>query len=328
MVIGAADFAVNYAGNAGTIPVYSWVYPEDRDKGFYDYALAKDILPFFIKNVGPYAYQKLANVQSKTMFGGMENASAIFYFENSVKGDRKVEALLVHEIAHQWFGNSATESHWQHIWLSEGFATYMTHFYLEKKYGVDSLLKRLQDDRQDVIAFSQKNKRSVVDTTITSNFMQLLNANSYQKGGWVLHMLRRQLGDAVFLQGIKNYYAQYAGKNAATGDFRKVMEITSGRNLQQFFQQWLYTSGQPAIDGYWHYDNNKKLLSVTITQTQETLFAFPLQIGIATGNKTMVRDVAVRDKTTTIKINLPAKPVTISLDPQVNLLFAGTLTEK
>ena len=89
MVIGAADFAVNYAGDVDCIPVYSWVYPEDKKKGFYDYALAKDILPFFIEHVGPYAYRKLANVQSKTRFGGMENASAIFYFENSVQGNRK-----------------------------------------------------------------------------------------------------------------------------------------------------------------------------------------------------------------------------------------------
>ena len=127
MVIGAADFAVNYAGDVDCISVYSWVYPENKEKGFYDYALAKEILPWFIKNVGPYAYRKLANVQSKTQFGGMENASAIFYFENSVQGDRKVEALLTHEIAHQWFGNSATEASWPHIRFSEGFATYMTH---------------------------------------------------------------------------------------------------------------------------------------------------------------------------------------------------------
>ncbi|HMC87809.1 MAG TPA: hypothetical protein VKI61_19935 [Chitinophagaceae bacterium] len=89
MVIGVADFAVNYAADVECIPVYSWVYPEDKDKGFYDYALAKDILPFFIKNVGAYAYKKLANVQSKTQFGGMENASAIFYYENSVQATEK-----------------------------------------------------------------------------------------------------------------------------------------------------------------------------------------------------------------------------------------------
>ncbi|HQV07474.1 MAG TPA: M1 family metallopeptidase, partial [Chitinophagaceae bacterium] len=125
MVIGAADFAVNLSGTVGDcIPVYSWVYPEDRDNGFYDYALAAKILPWYIQTVGPYAYKKLANVQSKTIFGGLENANTIFYSENSIDGRRTSESLLAHEIAHQWFGNYATEKSFAHLWLSEGFATY------------------------------------------------------------------------------------------------------------------------------------------------------------------------------------------------------------
>ena len=159
MVIGAANFAVNYVGNVDCIPIYSWVYAEDRDNGFQHYAVAKDILPWYIKNIGPYAYKKLANVQSKTIFGGMENASAIFYFENSVNDDT-LDALFAHEIAHQWFGNSACEADWPHLWLSEGFATYMAHLYLESKYGVDSFNKRMVIDRMKIIAICKKTKYS------------------------------------------------------------------------------------------------------------------------------------------------------------------------
>src|SRR6266487_1953584 len=92
-VIGVADFAVNYAGSVDCIPVYSWVYPEDKDSGFYQYSIAKNILTWYIQHVGPYAYKKLANVQSKTIFGGMENANTIFYFENSV-GSTGLESLM------------------------------------------------------------------------------------------------------------------------------------------------------------------------------------------------------------------------------------------
>lgn len=321
MVIGAADFAVNYAGDVDCIPVYSWVYPEDREKGFYDYSLASDILPFFIKQVGPYAYHKLANVQSKTRFGGMENASAIFYAERSVAGDRKVEALLTHEIAHQWFGNMATEKSWPHVWLSEGFATYMTHCYLEKKYGTDSLQKRLQEDRQSIIAFSKKKTAPVVDTTITSNFFQLLNANSYQKGGWALHMLRNKLGDAAFWQCIRTYYAQYAGSNASTEDLRKVMETVSGQDLQLFFQQWLFTAGHPILRYSWKYNTGKKLLLITIEQEQVVLFNFPLEILIEGTSEKLVQPVDVKKKTTTVTVALPAKPLKIILDPGIKLLF-------
>lgn len=321
MVIGAADFAVNYAGDVNCIPVYSWVYPEDKDKGFYDYALAKDILPFFIQKVGPYAYRKLANVQSKTKFGGMENASAIFYFENSIKGDRKVEALLTHEIAHQWFGNSATEKSWPHVWLSEGFATYMTHLYFENKYGLDTLQKRLDEDRAAVIEFSKKRNTPVVDTSVSKDFLQLLNANSYQKGGWVLHMLRRKLGDTLFWRGIRNYYNLYAGKNANTDDFRKVMENASGQNLKSFFQQWLFTPGQPVIRTSWKYDAKKKTAIITIEQIQEKLFSFPLELLIKTGSSESVKKIDIAKKLTTFIIPAQNDRIHVIADPNYNVLF-------
>src|SRR5258707_12509399 len=93
--------------------------------------------PLYIEKIGPYPFEKEGNVQSKTRFGGLENASAIFYYENSV-GSADIESLMAHEIAHQWFGDAATESQWKDLWLSEGFATYMTLCYLENSYGPDN----------------------------------------------------------------------------------------------------------------------------------------------------------------------------------------------
>src|SRR4030095_1680370 len=206
MVIGAADFAVNLAGVVnGNIPVYISVYPENKDKGFYDYAQANGILEYYISHVGPYGYKKLANVQSKTRFGGLENANTIFYAENSVTGTKKNEGLLAHEIAHQWFGNMATEKSFGHLWLSEGFATYFTILYFENKYGKDTAIKMLKEDREQVIEYSKKSDIPIVDIAET-DYMKLLNVNSYQKGGRILHMLRCQLGDSVFWRSIRKYY--------------------------------------------------------------------------------------------------------------------------
>ncbi len=327
MVIGAADFAVNYSGDEGCIPIYSWVYPEEKEKGFYDYGLAKNILPFFIDRVGPYPYRKLANVQSKTMFGGMENASAIFYNENSVKGDRTIEAVLAHEIAHQWFGNSATETDWQHIWLSEGFATYMTHLYLENKYGPDTLLTRMKDDRKAVIAYSKLITKPVVDTTVTSNFVQLLNVNSYQKGSWVLHMLRRKLGDDIFWKGIRKYYADYAGRNANTEDFRASMEAVGRQDLKQFFRQWLYIPGQPELSLIWNYNATKGLATITIKQLQQQLFEFPLELELISGTNWISKSVSIKEKISVFTIPLVTKPSQLLMDPGGNLLFEGEVKE-
>jgi aminopeptidase N len=321
MVIGVADFAVSLAGTIDNcVPVTSWVYPEDRDKGFYDYEQAVSILPFFIKYAGPYGYKKLANVQSKTTFGGLENASAIFYSENSVTGTRKSESLIAHEIAHQWFGNMATEKSFAHLWLSEGFATYMTILYMESRYGADTAISMLREDREQVIAYAAKSNNPVVDSI--SSYMALLNTNSYQKGGWVLHMLRRQLGDSVFQKSIHNYYAAYAGKNADTKDFQNIVEKTSGRDLSQFFKQWLYLPGVPKLDIKTKYVAATNKIEVTVSQLQKNIFVFPLELLIqdATGGQQKEK-LQVSKAVQTFVIAVKGKPVKMVADPGVSLLF-------
>jgi len=315
MVIGAAQFAIDKAGEPDGIPVYSYVFPENKAVGFKSYAVAKEILPFYISKIGPFAYQKLANVQSKTIFGGMENAGAIFYFENSV-GDAGIEELMAHEIAHQWFGDAASEKNFQNLWLSEGFATYMTHYYLESKYGVDTLKKRMIKDRATAIAFEKQRLTPVVDTTVKGNYMVLLNANSYQKGGWVLHMLRRKLGEENFWKGIRDYYAKYDGGNANTNDLREIMEQASGKDLKQFFNQWLLTAGHPQLNINCSYDAVKGTLEIKVEQLQNTLFEFPLELSVD-GKKFVI---AVADKVATAKIASAEKPKSIIADPDVNLL--------
>ncbi|OOQ61280.1 M1 family metallopeptidase [Mucilaginibacter pedocola] len=312
MVIGAADFAIDHTGDVNGIPVYAYVFPEDKDTGFKSYTYAKEILPYFIKNVGAFAYEKLANVQSKTIFGGMENASCIFYFEESVKS-KTVEELMAHEIAHQWFGDAASEKSWPNLWLSEGFATYMTNLYIESKYGAEKLKERLDIDRRQIIDFEKKRFTPVVDTAVKDNYMQLLNTNSYQKGGWVLHMLRRKLGDELFWKGIRSYYALYKNKNADTDDLRRAMEQASGVDLKQFFKQWLYTAGIPTliIKQTLFKDSNK--LTIQVIQTQKSLFQFPLEFKV--GDKVLRKDI--KDYSTVIELE---SSDAAAMEPNSNLL--------
>ncbi|MEL7003407.1 MAG: M1 family metallopeptidase [Bacteroidota bacterium] len=320
MVIGAARFAVEYQGEIDGVSVSSWVYPQDRDEGFYDYSYASPIMDYFLGHVGPYPFQKLANVQSKTRFGGMENAGNIFYSENSIDGKGTAEALVAHEVAHQWFGNSASELNWHHIWLSEGFATYFTNLYIENKYGRNQFVERLTQERNRVIAYSKENLVPIVNTEVT-DYMKLLNANSYQKGGWVLHMLRKELGDRIFWKGIRKYYDTYKLSNALSEDLRTVMESVSGKDLNQFFNQWLYKPGQPSLDVSW--SSSSKELELDISQTQNSVsFIFPLEVEVeyTDGTRTIqVINVSKKEQKFTLPISASVKAVEI--DPNTWLLY-------
>lgn len=315
MVIGVADFAIDHPGDAMGVPVWNYVYPENKETGFRSYAFGLQILPFYITHIGPYPFEKEGNVQSKTRFGGLENASAIFYYENSVSSPG-IESLMAHEIAHQWFGDAATETQWRHLWLSEGFATYMTHCYLENKYGIDTLKKGMRKDRTTLFAYEKKRLAAVVDTTVGQDYMQLLNPDSYEKGGWVLHMLRRRIGDDLFWKGISTYYTTYRNKNASSADFEKIIETVSGQDLSGFFHQWLYIPGHPHIRISWKYDADKKTLLADFTQTQDQVFEFSLEY--STGGA--LQHLDIHDRTTHVELPLPEKPADLIPDPNVNLL--------
>ena len=277
MVIGVANFEIQDIGETHNIPVSSWVYPQDKDAGFHDFSTAKEMLDFYIEILGKYPFQKLANVQSTTEYGGMENAGAIFYHENAITGEGKAEALMAHEIAHQWFGNSVSEIDWPHIWLSEGFATYFADLYIQKSKGDSIFQKRMVNEREKVFNFYKKQQTPILDTK-TTDYVKLLNANSYQKGAWVLHMLRKELGDEVFYKSVRAYYQIFKYSNASTSDFKNVMAAVSEKNLDAFFKQWLTIAEYPILKTNWIYFDNK--VRLMIDQTQNALFEFSLDIEI------------------------------------------------
>ena len=318
MAFGVADFSVQISGIVNNVPVSSWVFPENENEGFQDYSIAVRPLEYYSSIIGVYPYMKLANVQSKTIYGGLENAGTIFYSEKSVTGTGKAEGLIAHEVAHQWFGDCVTESDWHHIWLSEGFATYLTSIYFESLEGKERLRKDMIAARIKVLKYSEKIKKPVVDTTIT-NYMDLLSVNSYQKGAWVLHMLRNEIGDDQFMEGLRLFYSRYYNSNVNTDGFRRVMEEVSHKNLGAFFQQWLYVSGEPQIM-ITRKKLKRKITEVTIEQTQDHLFHFNLEILIKTPSGSMTENVSVNERVT--KLLIPSGKINeIIPDPEVLLLY-------
>ena len=199
-VLGVARFAVQHVDTFQGKAIQTWVYAQDRDAGFYDFAVpTRDVLQFYSDKVGPFSYEKLANVQSNSVSGGMESASAIFYSEGSVVGDRNVRwrNVVIHEIAHQWFGNAVTESDWNDVWLSEGFATYFTLLYIEHAYGRDEFLSGLESSRQRILEFDKQRPDYRVVHDNLSDMSQVTTGQIYQKGAWILHMLRGIVGEVA-----------------------------------------------------------------------------------------------------------------------------------
>ena len=327
MVVGIADLVMKTFDQINDVPVIGAVYPQNQTKALYDLELSPDILKFYIDLFGFYPFEKLVGVQSTTMFGGMENAGCIFYDEKAFNGKRTSETLIAHEIVHQWFGNSATESDWSHLWLSEGFATYFTNVYIERTKGVEAFQKQLKKDRDQVIDFYGYYKHPLVDTSY-SNLMDLLNANAYQKGGWVLHMLRHELGDELFFRGINHYYARNEISIASTVDLQKAMEGVSGQHLDAFFKQWAYTAGHPILEVKGTPSGNAYTLLIRQIQP-EAPFHFPLTVKFVLNNgETLVKTIEVTEKSAQFKFDTTSPVESVLLDPNCDLLYelrAGNL---
>lgn len=319
-VLGVAEFAVQYVDEFDGKSIQTWVFKQDRDAGFYDFAEpTKKALEFYSDNIGPYSYEKLANIQSNSVSGGMEAASAILYSANSVKGDRnnRWRNVVIHEIAHQWFGNSVTEYDWDDVWLSEGFATYFTLLFIEHQYGYDEFMKGLKLSKDKVDSFHKKNPNYTIIHDNLKNMNDVTSSQTYQKGSWVLHMLRGILGDEFFWQGIKNYYSKFKDLNATTEQFRIVMEEVSDVDLSVFFKQWLYRPGSLKLNGNWKFNNQKKEINLTIEQIQNgvDLIEMPIEIGVYFDKSRIIKKINLKEKKSIFNIKLDKKPNKIILDP-------------
>ncbi len=321
MVFGAAPFAVEFAGTIEGIPYSNWVYPQNVTEGFASFSATPEIVKFFTELIGPYPFEKIANVQSTTRYGGMENAGNIFYHEQAVAADRDIEYLIVHEMAHQWFGNSVSETDWPHLWLSEGLATWLTDWYYGQQHGMERLHERMAGHRTRIIEHANTRLAPVVDHHPES-LVAMLNPNTYQKGSWVLHMLRRKTGSDILLQGISEYYDRYRDGHACSEKFQKVMEEVSGTDLDQFFDDWIYSAGHPVVSVRSGYSNGRLTMELLQTQQHKMAFTFPLDV------RFMFEDGSQQDHTFDIMfrrhefvIDMPSEPSEIILDPGTWLLF-------
>jgi aminopeptidase N len=326
-VLGVAEFAVQQVGSFDGKSIETWVYPQDREAGFHDFATpTKQVLQFYTDYVGPYAYEKLANIQTPSVNGGMETSSAIFYGENLVTGkaEHRIRNVVIHEIAHQWFGNAVTESTWDDAWLSEGFATFFTLLFQENAYGHEEYVEGLKKAKAFVLDYYKKDSTYRIVDDRTAEKGPVTNGITYQKGAWVLHMLRERIGHDNFRKGIQAYYQKYMNANATTDDFIAEMEKVSNENLKPFFHQWLHKPDVLKITSRWEYDAKAKQVIITVNQSQPSgvLFEAPIEFQVYEDGikKPLNLKFTINAKSVQFKFPCSQKPVLILADPRTVLL--------
>jgi aminopeptidase N len=279
------------------------------------------MVDYFSELIAPFPYDKLAHVQGSSVFGGMENATAIFYADQLVADGNNIETIVAHETAHQWFGDAVTEAEWSHLWLSEGFATYFGALFFEHADGEPVFREMMEENRRQIVA-SKRNDRSIVDATAQDLF-ELINPNSYEKGAWVLHMLRGVLGDEAFFDGIRRYYSGHEHGAALTVDLKLAMEGASDRELDEFFDQWLFRPGYPRLRVSSQWDPARRTAIVVVEQVQSErwpTFRMPLTIELTTAGGPVRRQVEVDERREQYPFQVDSPPTGIVLDPDGWLL--------
>ena len=330
MIIGVGQF-VRFAPTERTATPLSYYVPHvDAPVAIKGFAPSIPTVAFFSETIAPYPYEKLALIVGSTRFGGMENSSAIVFTSTlfTPRSAAKMSTtfgipigttdVIAHEIAHQWFGDSVTESTWADLWLSEGFATYFAGLFLQKYESEEAFQAYMKDAAERAFGYERTTRTPIFDRD-TDDLTKLLNANNYQKGAWVLHMLRSRLGDDAFFRGLRSYYRDHANGLASTEDLRASLEKSSRTDLRSFFARWVYDSGHPQYELSWEWTRGE--LRLTLKQLQPgNLFLDPVPITIRTASGS--RDIVLKPtgKITTQTLQLHDRPSAIELDPRNSLL--------
>lgn len=319
------------------LPVRYYVDPDREADGRRTLGRTPAMIEHFAKLTGvayPWSKYDQVTVHDFT-FGGMENTSISTLTERCLVDERAsldatADDLVAHELAHQWFGDLVTCHDWSHAWLNEGFATFFEHVDVELKDGRDAYLYNLKLHADAYFGEDERYRRPVVCAT-WGDPIDLFDRHLYEKGGWVLHMLRSELGDGVFWAGVREYLTRHRGRSVETRDLERALEDASGRALGAFFQQWIHRAGHPEIEADARFDAEQRLLHVTLRQTQAVdattpCFRLPVRVAVVTapGEET-AHTLELDDRARTFALPCEKAPRWVAVDPDGALLAKLTL---
>ena len=291
-----------------------------KDKYNYFYGRTPQMLQFYSNYICPYPYSRYAQTTVQDfLYGGMENITATTLNKRLLHDEKAVpnysaDGLIAHEFAHQWFGDLLTCKTWQHTWLNEGFATYFTDLWTENEYGKDEFRYLRYNENMSYFEEVQAEPLKNIKRDSTGIIpVEMNGGKAYDRGAAVLNNLRYYLGDEAFQKGIQHYVSEYKDSAVVTEDFRKAMQEATGKNLKQFFNQWIYGAGFPVYDVSYKWDENTKKLALIVKQVQEQLpavglFTAPVLVEIVAGRQDIQKELMISQKEESFTFDCNEKP--------------------
>jgi aminopeptidase N len=321
------DFAVSdyrvIEDSLGDLPVRHYVYPRLESAARTDLSRTPEMIATFQERLGvPYPFDKYGHALFENFGGAMEHQSCTSYGAGLITGDNRYDLVVAHELGHQWFGDLVSPSDWREIWLNEGFATWTEYLWIE--HFDPDYLPQLKADRER--QFDDYEDRVGAYALYAPPASRLFGTTIYEKGGWVVAMLRDQIGDDAFFAGMRSYLEGHAYGNATTEDFRAAMEAASGRDLSAFFAEWVYGVGHPQYQTAWtarivpggHYQLDLRVRQI---QSTATVFTTPLEVEAVSADGARVREVvAVTSADAVATVCLDFDPVRVTFDPDNRVL--------
>ncbi len=314
LVVG--DFAV-IEDHYKQVPVTYYVRPDRKDDAHLYLGKTPEMIRFFSDYTGvEYPYDKYAQTVVEIYTGAMEHTTATTHsfallINKKASLDVDVVPVVAHELAHQWYGDLITCRDWANGWLNEGFATYFEELWSEHDQGTDYFKQSMLTLKQDYLEEDGFYRRPIVYHVYHDDGFELFDAHLYQKGAWVLHMLRHQLGEAAFRRAIHAYTSRYREREVITADLERTFEDVTGRSLAQFFQQWVYQGGYPAFEVNYSWDSEHSTAKVKVRQAQQVddltpCFVTPVELAftIPTSDEAAKDDDTIETRTVTMHVML------------------------
>ena len=312
------------------IPLAFYTPTSQIDQAKNSFKDTADMMEFFEKEIGvPYPWDKYYQaVVQDFVAGGMENTTLTILtdgtlFTNKTENIRSSQSLVAHELVHQWFGDYVTCKDWSHLWLNEGFAVYYEKLYDGHKNGRNSTLYGLYRTARGVLS-DRPTHKPIVHKSYTSADEQF-DYRAYQKGCWVLHMLRSELGEQLYRQCVKTYLQRHALSSVVTEDLCSVVEELTGRSFDRFFDQWVYHARHPDLTVSYNWSGKDKLAKVSVEQTHKVndkvmLFHFRTKVRFLIDDDAIDREIVVDSKQHDFYFPLPKEPNIVRFDPDYGLL--------